>query len=61
MKHLLSALRAIFLLPATYVDWSAKRDKEWNARVAEGYCSSCCQEKAKPGYEACDGCYAIGK
>jgi hypothetical protein len=22
MKHLLSALRAIFLLPATYVDWA---------------------------------------
>ncbi len=61
MKHLLSALRSAFLFPSVVADWSAKRNEEWEARVAEGYCSSCCKEKAEPGYKTCDGCYAIGK
>lgn len=60
MKHLLSALRAVFLFPSAVADWHRHGRAEWSARVAQGYCSACGEERAEPGYKTCAGCYAIG-
>lgn len=60
MKHLLSALRAVFLFPSAVADWHRRGREEWCARVAEGYCSSCGEEQAAPGHDTCDDCHALG-